>query len=380
MRKKIKKTKRISYGKIDEFLATKTDSEVQEFIEEVAETTPKTEEPEEDIKTESIVVDDTLKLFLNEISKVKLLSFEEEIRLARKIRNVKIKLQKIEKKIKIKISNLKARKISFRKRKTLQSATRKNIKEQKNILETQYEEARRRLIEANLRLVVSIAKKYQNRGLPLLDLINEGNLGLLKAVDLFDHRKNYRFSTYATYWIRQSIVRALADQGRTIRLPVHLVDQLNRFSKTKQELTQKLRREPTHDELSSELEVPSEKIILWSNIMQDSASLDSPIYDSPHIQLADFIADHTSISPYSIVESDMVKKFVHERLLKVLKGKEKEIIKMRYGFDGKEPMTLEKIGNVLRITRERVRQLEKQALRRMRFYRTKKELKLYLQE
>ncbi len=265
---------------------------------------------------EGIGVDDPVRMYLKEIGKVPLLSPDEEIELAKKI-------------------------------------------------ELGDEEAKKKLAESNLRLVVSIAKRYAGRGMQLLDLIQEGNLGLIKAVEKFDYRKGYKFSTYATWWIRQAITRAIADQARTIRIPVHMVETINRLVRTQRQLVQKLGREATPEELAKELDMPVERVREIMKISQDPVSLETPIGEEEDSHLGDFIQDNNVEVPADAATYTLL----HEQLMDVLSTlteREQKVLRLRFGLDDGRPRTLEEVGRQFNVTRERIRQIEAKALRKLR--------------
>ncbi len=295
-------------------------------------------DPEDDIDVEhidlsvpeGIGVDDPVRMYLKEIGKVPLLSPDEEIELAKKI-------------------------------------------------ELGDEEAKKKLAESNLRLVVSIAKRYAGRGMQLLDLIQEGNLGLIKAVEKFDYRKGYKFSTYATWWIRQAITRAIADQARTIRIPVHMVETINRLVRTQRQLVQKLGREATPEELAKELDMPVDRVREIMKISQDPVSLETPIGEEEDSHLGDFIQDDNVEVPADAATY----RLLHEQLMDVLSTlteREQRVLRLRFGLDDGRPRTLEEVGRQFNVTRERIRQIEAKALRKLRHPSRSKILKDYLDE
>ena len=285
------------------------EAELEELVE-AAEADDLTDMPK------GVTVDDPVRMYLKEIGKVPLLTADEEMDLAQR-------------------------------------------------MEQGDEEAKKRLCEANLRLVVSIAKRYVGRGMLFLDLIQEGNLGLIKAVDKFDWRKGFKFSTYATWWIRQSITRSIADQARTIRIPVHMVETINKQIRVTRQLLQELGRDPTPEEIAAEMEIPVEKVREISKIAQEPVSLETPIGEEEDSHLGDFIPDEDVPSPADAAAFSMLKEQLDE-VLSTLTDREQEVLRLRFGLDDGRQRTLEEVGQMFKVTRERIRQIEAKALRKLR--------------
>ena len=279
---------------------------------------------------EGVSLEDPVRMYLKEIGKIPLLGMEDEVELAKK-------------------------------------------------MELGDPEARKRLAESNLRLVVSIAKRYVGRGMQFLDLIQEGNLGLIKAVEKFDYTKGYKFSTYATWWIRQAITRAIADQARTIRIPVHMVETINRLVRAQRQLLQTLGREPSPEEVAKEMELPVERVREIMKISQDPVSLETPIGEEEDSHLGDFIQDDQVTVPADAATFTLL----HEQLMEVLDTlteREQKVLRLRFGLDDGRPRTLEEVGREFNVTRERIRQIEAKALRKLRHPSRSKKLKDYLDE
>jgi len=287
-------------------------------------------DPAASIANDEISNDDSVKIYLKEIGRVPLLTAEEETDLARRLAD-----------------------------------------------NSQDEPARQRLAEANLRLVVSIAKKYVGRGMQFLDLIQEGNMGLLKAVDKFDYTKGFKFSTYATWWIRQAITRALADQARTIRIPVHMVESITKVKKISSQILHETGQEASPEEIARKLEMPVEKVLEIMRIAQDPVSLETPVGEEEDSHLGDFIPDDQAPSPDEAASNAMLKEQLNE-VLSTLTEREAKVMRMRYGLENGRQQTLEDVGKALGVTRERIRQIEAKALRKLKHYSRSKKLQGYI--
>lgn len=277
---------------------------------------------------EGITVDDPVRMYLKEIGRIPLLSHEQELELATRMAEGD-------------------------------------------------EDAKHRLAEANLRLVVSVAKRYVGRGMQFLDLIQEGNLGLIKAVDKFDYRKGFKFSTYSTWWIRQAITRAIADQARTIRIPVHMVETINKLVRVNRQLLQELGREPRHDEIAKQMGITEDKVREIIKIAQDPVSLETPIGEEEDSHLGDFIPDDDAPAPDNMATQAMLKRQLNE-VLSTLTPREEKVLRLRFGLDDGRTRTLEDVGKEFNVTRERIRQIEAKALRKLRHPSRSRRLKDYL--
>ncbi len=305
---------------------------------------------------ENIDTDDTIGLYLKEVSRVPLLTAEEEVELAQRIERGRMAREELAR------GNVN---------------TRRRL-ELRKLIEDGWA-AREHLITANSRLVISVAKKYMGRGVPFLDLIQEGNIGLIRATKKFDYRRGHKFSTYATWWIRQAVTRAIADQGRTIRVPVHMGDQINKLLRVQHQLTQRLGREPTVDELAHSLDVPPKKVENMIQVARRPLSLETPTDDEEDSVLGDFIEDDEAPPPDDTVTYNLLREHLEE-VLNSLPPREVRILQLRYGLLDGQAYTLEEVGRKMGVTRERVRQIEAQALSRLRHPTIRRKLRDYLGE
>ena len=315
---------------------------------------------------DGISIEDPVRMYLKEIGKVPLLSAEDEIDFAQKMEAGAVAQEKIA--------------ILEKRIGNVDEVEEAEIKEEIERLKEDLEagdEAKKRLAEANLRLVVSIAKRYVGRGMLFLDLIQEGNLGLIKAVEKFDYRKGYKFSTYATWWIRQAITRAIADQARTIRIPVHMVETINKLIRVSRQLLQELGREPTPEEIAEEMKLPVERVREILKISQEPVSLETPIGEEEDSHLGDFIQDDNVPVPADAAAFTLLKEQLVE-VLSTLTEREQKVLRLRFGLDDGRARTLEEVGKEFNVTRERIRQIEAKALRKLRHPSRSRKLKDYL--
>lgn len=331
--------------------------ELVEDLDKELEEIEVTKEELEDLSVpEGINIDDHVKMYLKEIGKVNLLTAEEEMSLAKRMADGETAKTQMEE---------------------MGEDIPDEAREQMDFLIADGEKAKKSLAEANLRLVVSIAKRYVGRGMLFLDLIQEGNLGLIKAVDKFDYTKGYKFSTYATWWIRQAITRAIADQARTIRIPVHMVETINKLVRVSRQLVQELGREPTPEELAKELNMSVEKVREISKISQEPVSLETPIGEEEDSHLGDFIPDDDAPAPSEAASFVLLKEQLGD-VLKTLTPREAKVLRLRFGLDDGRARTLEEVGKEFEVTRERIRQIEAKALRKLRHPSRSKKLKDFL--
>ncbi|MCU0104669.1 RNA polymerase sigma factor RpoD [Acholeplasma vituli] len=304
----------------------------------------------------SIKVDDPVRMYLKEIGRIPLLSSDEEVNLAIRVNNGRFAQEQL--------NDMKNDNVDIPEDERLQ-------------LENMVEDAiyaKNRLVEANYRLVVSIAKRYVGRGMLFLDLIQEGNMGLMRAVDKFDHEKGFKFSTYATWWIRQAITRAVADQARTIRIPVHMVETINKLVRIQRQLVQELSREPSPEEIGERMGITAERVQAIQKIAQEPISLEAPVGEEDDSSLGDFISDPTALNPYEYTVQEMVKRTLDE-VLETLTDREEKVLRLRYGLLDGKTHTLEEVGKEFGVTRERIRQIESKALRKLRQPSRQKKLK-----
>lgn len=320
---------------------------------------------------EGVSVEDPVRMYLKEIGKVPLLSADEEIELAQNMEDGAVAIEKI--------NVLKGRLDGASEEE--KAEIKEEIKEEIKTLQRDVDkgaDAKKRLAEANLRLVVSIAKRYVGRGMLFLDLIQEGNLGLIKAVEKFDYKKGYKFSTYATWWIRQAITRAIADQARTIRIPVHMVETINKLIRVSRQLLQELGREPSPEEIAKEMSMPVERVREILKISQEPVSLETPIGEEEDSHLGDFIKDDNVPVPADAAAFTLLKEQLEE-VLGTLTEREQKVLTLRFGLEDGRARTLEEVGKEFNVTRERIRQIEAKALRKLRHPSRSRKLKDYLE-
>ena len=338
-----------------------------DVIEEEVASLPALESPSNNLEDytggqgEFLSGDDNIEIYLREMSRVPLLSLEEEIELAQRIERGREAL--------IRLNQSDCRPASRKSRA-------REIRELEKFIEDG-QLAREHIIKANTRLVVSIAKRYIGQGVPLLDLIQEGNLGLMKAVEKYEYRRGFRFSTYATWWIRQTITRAIADQGRTIRLPVHMTDRIRQLFRASREIEQAMGRPPTPEELADKMQVSAQKILWLQQVSWTPLSLESPVGDEEDSELGMFVEDELTPTPSQVVYQNMLRERV-DQVLATLPPREARILRMRFGLDDNHPYTLEEVGAKFGLTRERIRQIEGKALRRLRHPFRARQLREYL--
>ena len=336
------------------------------------------------LSAEGVAIDDPVKVYLKEIGRVPLLSGDEEIRLALDILDGNKAIEEKKEKF-AKICEIEDNKeLSSDEKRIWLTQTKDALPTEQRIelrnLETAIrkgERAKQRLSEANLRLVVSIAKRYVGRGMQFLDLIQEGNLGLIKAVEKFDHTKGFKFSTYATWWIRQAITRAIADQARTIRIPVHMVETINKVKKVSSQLLHQNGHDPTADEISQALDMPVEKVREIMRVAQEPVSLETPIGEEEDSHLGDFIPDEDAPVPAEAASHTLLKEQLSS-VLSTLTPREEKVLRLRFGLEDGRPRTLEEVGHEFEVTRERIRQIEAKALRKLRHPSRSKKLKDFL--
>ena len=344
-----------------EALAAPAESE-EEFSEDAVEEVTKEELEDTESLAEGFAIDDPVRMYLKEIGKVDLLTPDEEVELAKKMQagmEAKEKIKELDER------QHNGEQIDEKEYQALRKAIRGG------------ENAKKRLSEANLRLVVSIAKRYVGRGMLFLDLIQEGNLGLLKAVEKFDCTKGFKFSTYATWWIRQAITRAIADQARTIRIPVHMVETINKVIRVSRQLLQELGHDPQPEEIAEEMNMPVERVREILKIAQEPVSLETPIGEEEDSHLGDFIPDDDALEPAEAASFTLLKEQLVE-VLKTLTPREEKVLRLRFGIEDGRTRTLEEVGKEFNVTRERIRQIEAKALRKLRHPSRSKKLKDFL--